>query len=350
MVEIINKQMLIEQALKRRNLSPRGDIPLKRFREDVDLRNLVKVKKEGGHSVAEFIGVGDFNAAFFDQQRYEVQAGRDIEPALYPFLYNVVVDSTLPETFTIYATGPAGVVFEEVSADGGEVTFASVGESSKTVTIKQYASGIQYSERLFRFNRQFQIARLARQFGVAYNALLNHIHFNPILAYSYASTNQTAASSTGTTLVEKYHNTFSDAIANSKADATWPRRGPYALLAASGNMSMVRRALSEVTQQGIALQDPEVFSRITTVVEYDGWTGTRGKKSTTYAGVTAGKAYLVNLAYRDEDLQSYFQQELREQRGDADLSRFILEESIWDAWFGIYCSPRAAVEEITLPS
>jgi hypothetical protein len=121
-------------------------------------------------------------------------------------------------------------------------------------------------------------------------------------------------------------------------------------MAASGNMSLIRKALSEVPQEGVQLLDSEVFSRITQVVEYDGWTGTRGKKATTYGGVPTGKAYLVNTAYRDEDFQSYFQQELREQRGDADISRFILEETIYDVWFGLYASPRAAVEEITLPT
>ncbi len=349
-MRLINKQVVIEQALERRGLQAGDTIPVKRFKEGTDLKELVTWKQSNGQLVGEFVGAGDFDAAFFSQQRYEVNVGRDLEPLLYPFIYDVTVDATLPETFTIYATGPAGVVFEEVKADGGEVKFATVGESSKSVTIRQYAAGIQYSERLFRFNRQFQIARLARQFGVASNALMNHIHFAPLLDFSYGATNQTAAATTGSTQIEKYHNTLSAAITHSKADPTWPRRGPYTLVAASGNLSMVRKALSEVPQQGVQLHDPEVFSRITQVVEYDGWTGTRGKKSTTYSGVTTGKAYLVNQAHRDEDFQSYYQQELREQRGDADISRFILEETIYDVWFGLYASPRAAVEEITLPS
>lgn len=326
-----------------------GTIPYARMVDFNSNRDMRLAKGSDGQTVAEFIGAGSLPTSFFERQRFEVQNGRDMEPMLYPAIYMGVQDATLPEMFTINQTGPVGAVFERID-EGGEVKFASLGSSTKSVTLYQYAAGIEYSDRIFRFNQLFRLPFIERQFGQAFNALMNHIHFNPILTYSYGASNQTAASSTGTTLVEKMHNTFDSAIQNSRDDSTWPRRGPYTILCASANLSTIRRAVERVPQQGFQQQSPEVFDNIRAIIAYDGWTGTRGKKSTTYSGVTANKAYLISLSHMDEDLQSYVQQPLRMQRGDGDLSRFIVEQVIWDTWFGVYASPRAAVEEVTLPT
>lgn len=325
-----------------------GTIPRASFAEGFDISEHINLIREGAHTVVEFNGQ-TLPAMWTKRQRYEVEAGRDQEPLLYPAIYSITEDPTLPERFDINALGPAGVVFEEVH-EGGTVRFASLQEGEKSVRLRQYASGIEYNERIFRFNQLFRLPVLERQFGIAANALLNHIHFAPILNHSYVSEQQTAASSNGTTLLEKYHNTLDEAIANSRADSTWPRRGPYALLVSGANLSMVRRALMETPQEGLSVQSPEVLGSLQSVIAYDGWTGSRGKSTTTYPGVTSGKAYLINLAHRDEDFQSYVQQPLRQQRRDGDLNRFIVEEVVYDMWFGLYAAPRAAVEEITWPT
>lgn len=326
-----------------------GTIPNASFGENYDLKKAVKLTKEGDRTIAEFIGAGSISQDFFVRQRYEVDAGRDMEPLLFPAIYNVVNDASLPEVIDINTLGPEGVVFDKI-LEGGEVKFASLGQSEKTVRLNQYAAGIEYSERLFRFNSLFRFPFIERQFGVASNALQNYIHMQPILDYTYTTPNQTAASAVGSTLEEKYHNTIDAAITHSRADTTYPRRGPYVLLVSTSNLSMARKATTRVPQQTFERQSPEVFDNIQAVVAYDGWTGTRGKKATTYAGVTANKAYLVSLAYREMDFQSYYQQGLRQQRGDGDLSRFIVEQVIYDMWFGAYANPRAAVEEISWPT
>lgn len=371
MTTVVSREILRAQAVDRRknalvDLKPRspqeanmkaqalemlsqGNIPNAQFPEGYDLRKLMKLSKSGENTVAEFISAGAIPMDFFTRQRYEVDAGRDMEPLLFLSLYNIIRDSTLPEVIEINRLGPEGVVFEIVR-EGGEVKFASLSSSSDTVRLQQYAAGLEYSERLFRFNQLFRFPFLERQFGVASNAVQNHAHFNPILTYSYAASNQTAASSSGSTLEEKYHNTVDDGITNSRADTTYPRRGPYVVICSSSNLSTMRKALTRVPQQGFEKQSPEVFDSVQGIIAYDGWTGTRGKKTTTYAGVTANKAYLVSLAYRETDLQSFYQQDLRQQRGDGDLSRFIVEQVIYDIWFGVFANPRASVEELTLPT
>lgn len=364
-VKVVSRELMRQKALQRRrdqlqeskhplraqwiDSLDEGIIPNAVFPESYDLRQLVMIKKEGEKTIGEFIGAGSISQDFFTRQRYEVDAGRDQEPLLFPALYSITRDASLPENIDINTLGPGGVVFTLIQ-EGGEVKFASINSSEHTVKLYQYAAGIEYSERIFRFNNLFRLPFIERQFGVASNAVQNHIHFDPILSYTYAATNQTAASAVGSTLEEKYHNTLDAAITASRTDATYPRRGPYVLLVASDNLSMARKATTRVAQQGFEKQSPEVFDSIQSVIAYDGWTGTRGKLATTYAGVTANKAYLISLAYREMDLQSFYQQDLRMQRGDGDLSRFIVEQVIWDLWLGVYANPRACVEEITLPT
>lgn len=337
MVRIIAKELLAKQK------------PVAKFADGVDLRKQVRLHEQGGQTVAEFIGAASFANAFYERQQYEVDAGRDEEPLLYGPLYNTVEDANLPETINVNTLGPAAVIFEEVK-EGGEVKFITVGEGNHAVTIKQYGAGVEYSKKLFMFNQTWQFSSIERRFGNAHNALLNHIHLYPILSASYAAANQTAASATGSTLAEKYLHTLEDAIVNSKADTTNPRRGPYDLLIAGANMFTVEYALNLRVQDGANPYQSSAINMIRNVIVYDGWAGTRGKKSVTYSGVTAGKAYLVSSQYKDSDFQSWVKQGLQSQRGDGDLSRFIVEQVVWDSWFGTYANPLRAVEEISWPT
>jgi hypothetical protein len=66
--------------------------------------------------------------------------------------------------------------------------------------------------------------------------------------------------------------------------------------------------------------------------------------------VTAGKAYLINLGFKEQDHQSYEKQPLQSTSADGDLSRFILENAVLDSYFGAYANPLASTEEVTLPT
>lgn len=323
------------------------DRPYVEFPDKFDIRDHIR-EMEGRQHVYEFIGNDDFGTEWVTRQRYEVDSGRDMEPILYLPLYNPIRDSNLPKTINIYSLGPAGVVLEDIE-EGGEVKFATVTSSSKTVTMVHSGVGLEYNKDLFIYNELWGVPIVERQVGIAYNARMNHAHLYPFIAYSYAAANQTAASSTGSTLVEKYLRTIEDAITNSKADTTNPRRGPYVLLISSSQEFMVERALQRVPQVGVTLQSSAI-SAIRDVIVYDGWTGTRGKKATTYSGVSSGTAYLIDLAYRDRYLQSFIKQDLQAAMGNPDVSRFIREQVVWDTYFGVYSSPIAVAEEITWPT
>lgn len=301
---------------------------------------------QGQRDVYEFVGSDSFGSEWNERRRYEVDAGRDEEPILYTPIYNEIRDASLPESIPVYKVGPGGVVLEEIN-EGGEVKFASVTSSEFSVLMKHYGVGLEYSKDLVVYNQLWRVPIVERQAGVAFNALLNHIHFNPILTATYGAANQTAGNSSGATTVEDYMLTIEDAIVNSVEDTTNPRRGPYALLINSNVQFTVEKALSRVAQQGVQLQSSAI-DQVQSVIAYNGWTGTRGSKSTTYSGVTSGKAYLISLQYRDQDFQSYMKQDLMEHGMQEDVSRF-MTQVVWDTYFTAYANPTAAVEEITWP-
>jgi hypothetical protein len=338
------------KVLSRENLSK--DKKKWGFKPGFDIREHIQKSQVPGSDefVLEFLRTGDFDTVWYDRQRYEVFAGRDFEPVLYEPFYDVTVDPTLPRNVTVNKIGPAGVVFNEVK-EGGEVRFASVSQTSYTVPIKHYAFGLEYDKDLLMYNELWNVAIVERQAGIAYNALLNHVHLFPIIDFTYTSANQTAASSVGSSLTEKYLRTIEDAITNSRTDTTNPRRGPYALLMSTANLFTMERALNPVPQEGFSVQS-SAMNQIQTIVAYDGWSGTRGKKVESYTGVTANKAYLIDInpASKMNYARSFFKQTLESQLGESDMSRFIMNQVIWDVYFGLYVSVAAIAEEITLPT
>jgi hypothetical protein len=370
-VRIITKDVLVNRAIEQRKAAlvrdqklpaavkdamflslETGKIPHVQFPENFKLEEFVRPVEDRPGYLGEFIGTGDFSAQWVTRQRYEVDAGRDEEPLLIDSIYNVTTDPNLPKIFDIYTLGPAGVVFEEVT-EGGEVKFASIGEGSKTVRIRHYATGLKYSEDLVVYNELFRVGRLERRFGSAFNALMNHIHFSPILTANYGANNLTdgtALTSFKATakMAEKYQRAIEAAVTAAVGDTDNPRRGPYALLISSADLYTVQRALNQVPQTSFD-DGSTVAGRINRIVVYDGWSGSRGKKPVSYTGVAAGTAYLVHIGNRDEDFQSYIKTPLRMQMGNPDISRFILDETIWDTRFGVFADPTRAVEKITLP-
>lgn len=334
----------------------RKNKPVRQFREGTVLKEHLSkthIDKDGKRHVAhEFIGTDDFAAAFYQRQQYEVDAGRDLEPILYAQLYRIIEDRTLPRNVPVNRLGPAGVVFQKIE-EGGEVKFASVGQSNFSVPIYHYAFGLEYTDDLVEYNELWSLSEVERQAGTAYNALLNHIHFSPILNYAFAAGNQTTgvggAFGSTTQLPEAYLRTIEKAITHGVDDTTNPRRGPYVILCSTSNLFTLERAVNVVPQQGITRQSSAI-QQINGIIAYNGWTGTQGLTSTTYPGVTAGKCYLVDVGRADRNLRSYVKHPLRRQAGDGDVSRFILEQTVWDVRFGTYADVAASTEEITLPT
>lgn len=319
------------------------------YEEDINLAEMIEVRSgKNGERIAEFIGTDNFGVEFVTRQEFEVDAGRGEVPLLYQPIYSIVENSGLPKLIDVDTLGPGGFVFEEV-LEGGEVKLASMESSEHSVRIRHWAVGLEYSEDIFIYNQQWRLAPIERGVGKAHNALLNNIHLYPIISQSYSAGNTTSASAVGATLEEKYLRTLEDAITEAKMDTTNPRPGPYALLVSSANLFTLQRALTRVSQVGFGLQSNAIES-IRTVIAYDGWSGTRGLRSTTYTGVAANTAYLISLDSKELDFQSFVKHNLRRIDGEVDRSRFILGSDIWDVRLGVYLNPVRAVQKITLPT
>lgn len=299
-------------------------------------------------AVYEFIGTGNFDAAWYARQQYEVEMGRQEVPILYEVLYNTITDPNLPKNVTVYGIGPGGVFLQEIQ-EGGEVKFMTVGESQKAITLAHYGVGLEYSDDLVAFNELWSVAIAERAVGQAYNGLLNNAHLSPIIAFAYQAANQTAANTDGSTFTEDMYLTFEDAITNSTTDTANPRRGPYWILCSTADLFDIQRALTPEVQSQLAIQNGSARSMIRGIIAYDSQTFTMGNLSVTYTGVTAGKAYLISTQYQAKDFQSFIKQGLEEYGRQEDVSRFLLQV-VWDTRFGVYANPVAAVEEVTLPT
>lgn len=337
MLKIYSKDLLAKDKAK--VSFPKG------FRFEDHVRE--QTKNTNGHHVYEFIGVDDFGSQWSTRQLYEVNAGRDEEPILYPPIYDILEDSSLPKNIDVNQLGPGGVIFEEVF-DGGEVKFSTVTSGQYAVPVRHWATGLEYSKDLVVYNETWNVPIMERQMGIAHNALLNHLHFIPILSATYAGPNQTAGNSSGASTTEDMLLTIEDAIVNSRADTTNPRRGPYTLLINTAKVFMVERALRGVPQVGTSVQAQSAIDAVRNVIAYDGWTGVRGNKTVTYPGVTAGKAYLISQQYRGQYLRSFVKQSLQNAGMQEDISRFLTQQA-WDSYYGVYANALATVEEISWP-
>jgi hypothetical protein len=325
----------------------RKELPYYQFEKGFDLSKSLREVRVNGQSVYEFIGSDDFAADWYTRITYEVNAGRTRVPTIYEPIYDIIVDTGLPETLNLKNWGPGGFVFEEVF-EGGEVKFGHITTAEVSVSQRQFGVGLEYSKKLMMFNQLWQIARIERAVGEAHNALLNHMHLQPILNYTYLAANQTAAITTGVTTTEDWFLTLESAIVSAQADTINPRPGPYVLLCHPAQLFMIQRMLNRVPQEGFAL-DSSASSQVGAVIGYSGWSGTRGKKTVTYPGVTLGKSYLISTTYRSDDFVSLVKQPLESAQGNADVSRFIMDQIVWDVWLGIYANPLRSVEEITWP-
>jgi hypothetical protein len=329
----------------------RGEIPEMRRPDNFSLKDHFRASAQPG-VIAELITQGQFGANWRERIEYEFDAGRDMEPTVYEPIYAITTAAELEENVTIDRIGPAGVVFEEVK-EGGEVKFASVNASDDTVRIKHYAVGLQYTEDLYIYNKMWRITELERQFGTAHNALLNNVHLSPIISANYTGdnvTDGTALTSFRATadLAEKYVKALEAAITTATDEPVNPRRGPYILLMNTGGAMTMSRALTRVAQQGFDAQGV-ALDMIRNIIIYNGWTGVRGQKKTTYAGVQSGYAYLIDLSMKTQDFRSFVKHGLRMTMGEGDASRFIMKENIWDSRFGVFAAPQKAVHKIQLP-
>lgn len=335
------------------------DVPIRMAAGEMDtyvldqpLRNYMAALTRGGQLVGaagEMLTTPANLSQFVTKTVVDLQLGRETVPLLYPAIYTRTInDANLTEQVDVGSvTARARVIFVQ-HFEGGEVQFGDrVLTPGQTISLATYAAGFEYTEDMVEYDKTWQVTQLNEGMGRGYNALLNHIHLWPIINFSYAAKNITAADATaGTTFREKMRATLKAALIHAGVDKltdTGLGRSPNVLLAHSSRRWDIEEALQRFTINGT---EYPALAGIDTLVFYDGYSITVGKKTYTYGGCPTDHAFLIDTSTYLVELVKH---DLRVDAAPGDLSRLVQQQIVGRARRGVFCSPPNAVEYVALP-
>jgi hypothetical protein len=297
-------------------------------------------------TVSEMITTSQGAMDLLEKVRIDIANGLAEVPLLYQPLYERV-NGPFPGG-AVQINGDvlfdANVVFQQ-KFEAGEIVFGTLARSGAPtfVPIQTYAAGFEWTEDMLEYDRSYEIGMNARAFGRANNYLLNHLHFSPILAYTYTGANQTAAASGQGGLQANTLVTFQNAYRKGALATT--QRIPTWILANEADRFQIEDAL--LTPVIDANGNPLRRVPIEGIIYYNGATVTNGVKNYVYPGVTAGKCYFISPRTRMKELVHH---DLRVDVGPADISRLIEGQQVARMRRGSYLDIANSVEEVTLPT
>ncbi len=299
--------------------------------------------------IGEMLTTGDLQAELLQKIVLDVELGREEVPLLYTPIYDRMENADFPKEFEAKWAQYGTVVFLE-HVEGEEVKFGSLDtEQGPIARIVTWAAGFQYTEDFKVYNQTFNMEMFNRAFGEAHNALLNHIHLNPILSFVFAAPNQTGPiwvdvdyqvlpNNVGAHPVLSMRATLESAL---QTCAT-ARRPASVLLASSADKFRIEAGLEALMVSG----STHKALNIPTIIYYDGWQITVAKKSYNYVGVATGTCYLIRPKRGFKELIKH---DLRVDADGADLSRLIENTIVGRSRRGVYAAIPENVQEITLP-
>lgn len=281
----------------------------------------------------------------------DVEFGREQVPLLYQPIYERLEDRNFPEYFEAKWALTGLVIFTE-HMEGEEVKFGRLqAEQGPIARIVTYSAGFEYTEDLVEFNKTFEIALLNRAFGEAYNALLNHIHLAPIIEANYTGANVTnakyvKADGTRGTGANDSHPLLSirETLKQALIDSKKAKRPGSVLLVNSSAEDAVREAMGRLNANGT---DFPPLGGIETVIVYDGWETTVGRKTYTYPGVPDNVAFLIRPRRGFKELVKH---DLLIDASGADLSRLVEQQIVGRARRGVFAAITENVQRVNLPT
>jgi len=294
-------------------------------------------------TVQEMITTSQGSMDLLEKVRIDVDFGLADVPLLYNPIYETIPGPFPGGVVQINENTLQGNVIFLEKFEGGEIVFGTIQKGvPATAPITTYAAGFEWTEDMIEFDRTWDITLNNRAFGRSYNYLLNHIHLSPIIAFSYAGGNLTAANATGATTQEKTLLTFQSAY-KSAVSAT-PQRTPSVILANEADRFQIEDALLSPVLD--ANGRPLARVPVDTIIYYNGATVTNGVKSYVYPGVTQGTAYFIFPKQRFKELVHH---DLRIDIGAPDISRLIEGQQVGRTRRGVYGDPANSVQKLTLP-
>lgn len=307
-------------------------------------------------TVQELITSSDITAADFVQNKVEIDVseGRAENPTLFDPLYTIRRDVNFPELVPTNIANPRwGIMFFD-HQEGGEIHFGTLAKGARgNIPIREAAAGIQYTQRMIDFNYLSQIEDSNLDFGRAWNAMLNHKAFGPLLTFTYPAANITAADATaGVTYQERIRNTLRAAQRHAKmalaADGTPKSRAWNYLLCHPTDTADIRDALAYRTGANL---NPLASVDDFTIIEYEGWSTTLNygtvNKVFSYPGVTPKTCYGIRAGTGLIFLEKL---DLAFAQDNADLSRLIAKQIVGRGLHGFLADVSATAERMTLPA
>jgi hypothetical protein len=293
--------------------------------------------------VSEMITTSQGQMALLEKVRVDVDFGLADVPLLYGPVYDRIPGPFPGGVIQINEyTLQGNAIFLE-KFEGGEVVFGTLATGvPTTATITTYAAGFEWTEDMIEFDKTWEITLNNRAFGRSYNMLLNHLHLSPIIAFSYAGGNSTAADTTGATQQAKTLITFQNAYKT--AVLATPQRTPTVILANEADRFQIEDAL--LTPVPDAQGNPLPRVPVSTIIYYNGATVVNGLKSYAYTGVTQGTCFFI---YPQQRFKEFVHHDLRIDVGPADLSRLIEGQQVGRSRRGLYADLANSVQKITLP-
>lgn len=270
----------------------------------------------------------------------DVELGKEQVQLLYKPIYDTITDPNFPEVLDAKWAMHGNCVFLE-HMEGDEVKFGSISaEHGPTARIRTYSTGFEYTKKMIDFNETFNVELLNKSMGEAYNALLNHLHLYPIIGYTYKAANKTAfQGGEGDPVWLGMYKTFVQAV----KDTRTAKRPGTVLLANSADAMDIEMALRGGHQIEGSIYP--AIPGINSIIYYDGWETTVGKKHYEYKGVESGKAYLIRPKRGFKEL---IKRDYTIETGNKDVSRLVEEQIVAYCYRGVFAAIDENVQEITL--
>ena len=236
-------------------------------------------------------------ANLWDAIRIDVSVRKAAIGTIRQFIYNITTNPNFTRTIKPTEITPVGIIFEENNGHGqaipqGETT----GGGYESITILIYAAGFTFDLIADLFDLTITPERIADAVMVGEDALKDDIAISPILDFSYAGVQQTAASAIGSLRQELLYNTLVDGL-----DDLGNRNHPVTDRKLNTSQVIVLAApfdAPHVVQVAGGLPSTNQISypslnQISQVISFDDEIIRQRAKIVTYSGVTAGTVYMI---------------------------------------------------------
>lgn len=293
---------------------------------------------QGSVSVQEMIGTGDGDQEFLEKTTFDAYQGREQVELLYKEIYSTREDATFPKLMTAKEYGPVQVVFVE-KFEGGEVKFGELAPGvEKVVRFHTYAAGLEWSEDMVEYNEFWSLTDASIAFGENFNKLLNHMHLNPIITATYATTGSTDASQStaqkaGTAQLVAWNTDLATTM--ERAFAALPA-GTIVLHNTVDSIYMERAIATDILADNQGTPGPikRKWGALK-FIAYDGETVEVGDRTYNYGGVPAGFIFLI---VPKKNFIEYIKHDLRIDSGSADISRLIVDQMVGRARRAVFAA------------